>query len=102
MHDRASPHLLPEGFSEATVAAGGKGTSRDTTDYCRHPIVTRGVLLRIHIEVVAQFAAGDVSFAPAAVHGVRPVKLLPPAGKHPARNGWEKEREPIGTALRWG
>lgn len=61
-------HLLPEGFSEATVAAGGKGTSGDTADYCRHPVLTGHVLLRIHIEVIAQFAAGDMSLVPTAVH----------------------------------
>lgn len=76
-------HLLPEGFSEATVAAGSKGASRDAADHCRHPVVTRRVLLRIHVEVIAQFAAGDVSFVPAAVHRVSPVMLLPSAGKHP-------------------
>lgn len=86
-------HLLPEGFSEATVAAGGKGASGDTADYRRHPVLTRRVLLRIHVEVVAQFAAGDVGLVPAAVHRVSPVMLLPSAGKHPSRNKREQENK---------
>jgi len=84
-------HLLPEGFSEATVAAGGKGASGDAADYRRHPVLARRVLLRVHVEVIAQFAAGDVRLVTAAVHRVRPVMLLPPAGKHPWRN--ERKRE---------
>lgn len=79
-------HLLPEGFSEATVAAGGKSTAGDTAGHCGHPVVTCCILLRVHVEVVAQFAAGDVRLVPSAVHGVSPVMLLPPAGKHSERN----------------
>lgn len=95
LRDRLLPaHLLPEGFSEAAVAAGGKGASRDTADYRGQPVLTRGILLCIHVEVVAQFAAGDMSLIPAAVHGVSPVMLLlPPAGKHPYRNKKEQENK---------
>lgn len=84
-------HLLSEGFSEAAVAARGKGTSRDAADHRRHPVLARRVLLRVHVEVVAQLAAGDVSLVPAAVHRVSPVMLLPSAGKHPGRKKEENE-----------
>lgn len=63
-----SAHLLPEGFSEAAVAAGGKGASGDAADYGGHPVLTGHVLPRIHVEVIAQFAAGDMSLVPTAVH----------------------------------
>lgn len=63
-----SAHLLPEGFSEAAVAAGGEGASGDAADDSGHPVLACHVLPRVHVEVVAQFAAGDVSFVPTAVH----------------------------------
>lgn len=79
-------HLLPEGLSEAAVAAGGEGPAGHAADDRWHPVVARAVLPSAPRQVVSQFAAGNVSLAPTALHGVRPVVLLPSAGKHPERD----------------